>query len=295
MRVLATLLLSVMLITASVSANASYNPSDSRKPYIEEAISCGVVELEDLDNLQSEITRGDSCEIIVGVLKSQLPEVESKIKFDDTDNEAAEYLYSLGIINGKGDNKFHSNDILTREELAKIALNIYLKMHPDYENTDVNVNYYDSHRTSVWASEYVPKAMWIGVVQSIHKGEFGYFCADSKVTKEEVIETAFRLYNMRMTDGILAIPDEATALKLGKAFLEKYSGKQMEFTTDTRIYYLQARYSDEVSAWSISQSFKYKNPDWMWGGSGIKVPYVVLSEHTGGLVSIGIESDIEEE
>ena len=109
-----------------------------------------------------------------------------------------------------------------------------------------------------------------------------------------MIEVAFRLYNMRVVDGTIAISNDKVALKMGKALLEKYSGKQMEYETDTRVYYLYADYIESTNSWCVEQTYEYKRPDMQWGGSGIRIPYIILNKSTGGVMYINTISDIED-
>lgn len=57
------------------------------------------------------------------------------------------------------------------------------------------------------------------------------------------------------------IPDEETALIVGKTILEKYANRPMEYETEDKIYYVRANFIEAENAWLVVQNFKYKNPN----------------------------------
>ena len=86
------------------------------------------------------------------------------------------------------------------------------------------------------------------------------------------------------------IPDEETALAVGKTILEKYIGEPVEYETEDKIYYLEVTYAERENAWVIYQTYKYKNPDWGWAGSGIISPSINLNKSTGEVIRINTDS-----
>lgn len=98
-------------------------------------------------------------------------------------------------------------------------------------------------------------------------------------------KTAFR------DEGV--IPDEETALAVGKIILEKYAGKKMEYETDEKRYYLIATYFKETNTWCIMQWFDYKNGGG-WAASGIYLPYVKINKSTGEVLYINTYSTFDD-
>ncbi|MBE7011372.1 MAG: hypothetical protein E7415_01715 [Ruminococcaceae bacterium] len=98
------------------------------------------------------------------------------------------------------------------------------------------------------------------------------------------------MHNQRLKNGGV-IPDEETALVVGKAILEKYTEKPLEHETEDKIYYLEVEYLDQQNAWRICQTFRYKdeNKGWSAGGKFYR-PYVVISKQTGEVLSINTYS-----
>lgn len=85
------------------------------------------------------------------------------------------------------------------------------------------------------------------------------------------------------------IPDEETALAVGKAILEKYAGKPMEYETDRTIYFLRTEYLVEKNAWRIIQNFKFQ-PGIIGGIDGGDFASVELSKNTGEVMYINTHS-----
>jgi|GEM_PF-1989302 len=88
-------------------------------------------------------------------------------------------------------------------------------------------------------------------------------------------------------DGV--IPDEETALAVGKTILEKYVGKSLEYETDEKIYYLKVTYIKESNVWNVTQFFDYKDGRG-WAASGVYLPNVKLNKNTGEVMYINTHS-----
>ncbi len=82
------------------------------------------------------------------------------------------------------------------------------------------------------------------------------------------------------------IPDEETALAIGKTILEKHLGEDVEFETEDKIYYLDVQYLEDTNSWEVFQTFKYKNEN----EAGIVptdfFPKVVINKNTGEVIDI---------
>lgn len=88
------------------------------------------------------------------------------------------------------------------------------------------------------------------------------------------------------------LPDEETALAVGKIILEKYIGKPLEYETDEKIYYLSVTYREDRNAWNIQQFFDYKDGR-HWAASGIYLPNITLNKNTGEVMFINTYSSIK--
>ena len=91
------------------------------------------------------------------------------------------------------------------------------------------------------------------------------------------------------------IPDEETALAVGKTILEKYIGEPVEYETEDRIYYLDVIYVERENVWNVSQEMKYKDGRvWFVGGLGIETRRVCLNKNNGEVVYISTESYLDD-
>ena len=97
-------------------------------------------------------------------------------------------------------------------------------------------------------------------------------------------------YTLLKEGGVL--PDEETALAVGKIILEKYIGKPLEYETDEKIYYLSVTYREDRNAWNIQQFFDYKDGR-HWAASGIYLPNITLNKNTGEVMFINTYSSIK--
>ena len=90
------------------------------------------------------------------------------------------------------------------------------------------------------------------------------------------------------------IPDEETALIIGKTILEKYAGRSLEYETEDKIYYIDATYIKRFNAWMISQTYKYKFVGGWSAGDRFYWPHVILSKNTGEVLYLNTHSDFPE-
>lgn len=112
--------------------------------------------------------------------------------FEDCDRRSVVILRALGIIDGMEDNKFYPNNMITREELAKIISNLW-----HYLNDDVLINaeeaeYNDYDEISDWAKVYVDEMSEIGVFKGTDSGDFE---PKRNMTGEEVVVVLMRLFS----------------------------------------------------------------------------------------------------
>lgn len=82
------------------------------------------------------------------------------------------------------------------------------------------------------------------------------------------------------------IPDEETALAVGKAILEGAMGRSVEYQDGERKFYLTAQYHPLDNAWRIDQIGKYE--DRSWGGGNYNAPFVALNINTGEVIYIDL-------
>lgn len=103
---------------------------------------------------------------------SVLPQNNNENVFSDMDacewaREAVTQLYVMGIINGREKNKFEPNDIVKREEFAKM---IFFALKLSEEKGDVS---FDDIDENAWYAPYVKAIVSTGVMSGIGDGKFG--------------------------------------------------------------------------------------------------------------------------
>lgn len=92
-------------------------------------------------------------------------------------------------------------------------------------------------------------------------------------------------------DGV--IPDEETAYIVGKKILERYSGKELEYETSDKKYYLKVAYSVETNSWEIAQWFDYKDGSKWIAGGNLYIPKVIINKNSGEVLYINTYSSFE--
>lgn len=91
------------------------------------------------------------------------------------------------------------------------------------------------------------------------------------------------------------IPDEQTALAIGKIILERYAEKSLEYETDDKVYYLTAKFDERCKGWRVCQMFKYKDENRGWSaGDKFYIPTVILNKQNGEVLYINTNSSFEE-
>lgn len=96
--------------------------------------------------------------------------------------ESILYMDKNGIMNGVGDNTFAPNDVLTREQLAKIIVTAF-----GYTNAD-NVEFSDVPQNH-WAKSYISAAASNGLMIGIEDGIFG---CGKDMTRQDLCVTVYR-------------------------------------------------------------------------------------------------------
>lgn len=99
------------------------------------------------------------------------------------------YLYTKGVISGTGDGKFSPNDLLKREEIAKIIVNAFGLLDEAAE-TD-----FKDTSSDLWHFRYIASAKAKGVVKGISETEFG---VGQYVTRQDI---AVMIYNAAIMSG----------------------------------------------------------------------------------------------
>ncbi len=183
----------------TVTPSATATPQPTAKPDcsswaesdIENAVSKKILPQDMQSGYTKLIDRADFCRIAYNMLdiSGKAENVNNGTHFDDISMKEIYMLSGMGIINGKGENKFAPNDNITREEAAAILSRMvsYLKLNLPEQN---GASYSDDGEISDWAKENVYDVKKLGVMQGVDGNKFD---PKSGYTKEQAIVTIMRV------------------------------------------------------------------------------------------------------
>lgn len=185
--------------------NPTEKPKETEAPVSTPAVECSEWAKDDIQNaiankiltkeLQSgyteDINRADFCRIAYNMLNvnGKADNIGSGVHFDDISIKEVYALSGMGIINGKGDNKFAPEDKITREEAAAILSRMIAFLNiTDTQNT--YSFYADGEEISDWAREDVYKVQKYEIMQGVDGGNFA---PKEGYTKEQAVTTIMRV------------------------------------------------------------------------------------------------------
>lgn len=116
-------------------------------------------------------------------------------------NDAVETLAKKGIISGKGDGTFDPNGMITREEFAKLTVELASieVEHGDFPFADVSED--------DWCYRYVKAAYKNGIVNGISEGCFGVGMNITRQDLSVMLVNAMKLRNIKMTEAEVSFTD----------------------------------------------------------------------------------------
>ena len=196
------------------------------------------------------ITRIELAKLMTNILKSldKSDLIISSITFTDTQDENAEFVSQLNIMNGYGDNTFMPDNYTTRQEMSKIVLAFYSNITntPLVLPETFSCIFSDFNNLNEWAKPYVDKATSIGLISGY---EDNTYRGEKTVSWQEVIVLLDRVYNLKqeisfakktysedfklvtqLTDDVLYIkwnkiyPNKPCSVKINEQRLSRYEG-----------------------------------------------------------------------
>lgn len=184
----------LMLGTALVLPSTAYaaEMSEWAKAGYVTANNAGIVPISIVTNKMTDnITRQEFCEIVIKMYNMMKGgEIAlGDFPFTDTDSLAVRQAYALGIIDGKTETEFYPNDLITRQEIAKIlmrALNAADKnAHVTAEELEKICSFEDFGETDDWAAADVAKSVKYEIINGVSKTQIapkGYATREQAVT-----------------------------------------------------------------------------------------------------------------
>ena len=178
-------------------------PSDWAAEEVKCAIENQLVPQSLQKNYRDYITREQFCDLAFELLAknnqvaSSFGVIESA--FPDTDSLTVNYLYSLGIINGREEWSrglgthivFDPDSFINRQEAAKILDKLYdVLISKEDRNTEIKEKYKDDDQIEDWAREYVYSISNRKIMEGMGDNEFGVY---NGYSIEQAIVTMLRL------------------------------------------------------------------------------------------------------
>ncbi len=178
--------------TIDPSGGAETNPSEWARENIQKALSYGLISGVDCMGYTKAITRRDACQLTARFLQTNGVEIEDyrESPFADVEDDFLTALYKLKVIDGKREGEFCPNELITREEMAKILFKAYELVNGGMEASQI-AEYADRDEISDWARSYVDNLTQIGVVRGNDEGRFE---PKRSITKEEMITLLCRMH-----------------------------------------------------------------------------------------------------
>lgn len=81
-------------------------------------------------------------------------------------------IVDSGIMSGDADGNFRPEDLISREEMAKVAVNAFMYKSGAADVTGVALSFSDSEQISGWAVQYVEKAVALNIINGMDDGSF---------------------------------------------------------------------------------------------------------------------------
>lgn len=146
-----------LILMMSASFADANSPSDWAQASIDELMSYGEFDEGIFTDYQEGITRLEFIYLATKVyelLDGEEIVIDPSISFEDTSDEYALKGASIGLTTGIGDNKFGTDQLLTREQLATFMMRILSLLNLEVE-TSTSEKFADDAEISNWAKEAI--------------------------------------------------------------------------------------------------------------------------------------------
>ncbi|MBE7051204.1 MAG: hypothetical protein E7395_01355 [Ruminococcaceae bacterium] len=163
--------------------------SDWAKGEVALAYASGIMPKQIADSYQADITREEFCEMVVNILPQSL-EASRTAEFADCENNAVEYAYSVGVVNGVSNTEFAPSAKATREEMATMLYRAYKLIAPEAMPT-LSVDHPDKDLISEWAVEAVDFMSESGIMLGDDEGNI---MPKQNTTREQATLLVYRTY-----------------------------------------------------------------------------------------------------
>lgn len=174
-------------------------PSSWSEKELEQAKEIGLITENLSYGSKSRITRSEVCELLANMLEMVLgTEVAGQENiFLDTSEKNVEKCFSMGVVNGVGEDRFSPGTYVSREQMATMLYRSikYIYESKGYimeEETEIDEEYTDRDSVSKWAVNAVATLNKNGIMQGTSKTMLSPY---KDLTVEEAILFVKRVYN----------------------------------------------------------------------------------------------------
>lgn len=171
------------------SSPVTLGASEWAKGEIALSYAAGIMPEKLRGDYQTDITREEFCEMVVNVLPSDLKSTRDAA-FGDCTNDAVEYAYSVGVVNGMSDSEFAPTAKATREEMAAMLYRAYKLIAPEATSKS-ECEYPDKALISDWALESVNFMNESGIMLG---DDVGNIMPKKNTTREQATLLVYRTY-----------------------------------------------------------------------------------------------------
>lgn len=181
-------------VTSADAGAKAEEPDSWARDEVYRAIGLGVIPAELQKGYTNKITRAQFAAMAVQTYETLTgTTVEGRVTFNDTSDVNVEKLAYLGVVGGTGEGTFSPNDLIQRQQAAKIFCELAEKLeHPLPASTETPV-FADMDEVEPYAVEYIGKVASNAIMFGDTDDGRGHIFPKNSITVEESILMLVRL------------------------------------------------------------------------------------------------------
>ncbi len=301
MRKIISVILALCIMSGSVWADDSEEPSPWAKNIIERGLRIGLINPKLNYNYRSYISRQDFCKLIISAymkennvlsiedliaLKFKQNIVSYPHKFKDLDYSNPDYKYVvaanlLGIVKGSSNDTFSPEDKLTREQSAKILSSFYQKLIEErglqFQIPFSIKTFNDDSKISQWAKYDVYIIKSLGIMSGVGDNTFN---PKGTYTVEQAMVSLSKLYDSYLVVLQSSAPMNNQYNSYKQELLILVNEERAKHGLNPLKECTKYNYYADIRAGEIIVNFDHKRPDGTNFFSGIP-DYSAVGENIG--------------
>ena len=224
-RIIVLLIVASVMLVPCTTAFAT-TPTAWAQADVAKADSLGLVPISLASAYQSNITRAEFCALAVRLYEKVNGEITQRgPAFNDTDDVNVRKMANLGIVTGRGGNRFDPDASISRQEAAIILARLSAAVGKPLDDSEPT--FADSDQIADWATKDVGKMQASGIMT----GSNNAFDPNGAYTREQSIITILRVWNnVNKSESAFIFPYKFTATDLhGNTVTEESLGEKEVF------------------------------------------------------------------